>query len=832
MSMSRASRLLRKALAGTVAAALILLAPGYASYAAAAVVVGSFGSAAPGAAVGAAGAGAAASLPVSPIQALPMGAGLAPLNAAPSLSAFPVSVLPGAVAPAAVPTAGVLPVLPAAAAPLAAPSAPAGARAFSAAAAPVAAAASRAAAVPAPSAFGAASETPDAPSLRARLSRTAASLGETRDGTRKQSLLDRLFTGARTYFGLDEAAPARTPAAAPAAAPAPSAAAAAAAAAPSPISRSKSLAVLTAPSAHETGETPETAGRATPPSPVKLEGRGLQPGEKFLSEAKAASVPAAEPQAPKGDDWIDTKGVVGMFLQRSISIALFIQTALAYPLIAIGAVGTGTFGVLMALGPLAAIATGPLNGLIADKMSPRNGLIMLSLLRAAQTIALPALAYFGMLNFWTLLMMSVANGWQLSLLMTSENAYFRRLAGKNQLSNIYSLGAVNYLGLQVFLTLILGVGSLIDKFGPMMPFIASSVILPLVVVPLIWFLVPNTKGAGAAAAATQAVSSVKERLRGMADKGKAFLKKYRREIGLFAGAVGVYLAFHTTLPMSAALFWWVSRSDGFKAVWAQKNLRATMLLTALAFGLIYPFQYMMLPLMAGVLGGTAGKGLILGQLLGALFFGQLAANASQAKLPRVKIPFTGKTVPAERIVQGAVLAMAAAWTFLRLFPGSWPAAAGAAALSALLMYASSKLTSRGWIKHVGLGLAAASLIPLFFFGSLPAIFAGMMMLGLFAGPTQVALNTYFGSHAREASVGNAFGVSSSLNNSATSLGYGLMTLLVGLFAPVFPGVMGPLAVAFLGVGAVFYLFGPRLLPGLPEKDFDWGGKKPDQPEKK
>ena len=35
----------------------------------------------------------------------------------------------------------------------------------------------------------------------------------------------------------------------------------------------------------------------------------------------------------------------------------------------------------------------------------------------------------------------------------------------------------------------------------------------------------------------------------------------------------------------------------------------------MAFGLIFPFQYMALPLMAGVLGGAAGKAAILGQML-------------------------------------------------------------------------------------------------------------------------------------------------------------------------------------------------------------------------
>jgi len=437
-----------------------------------------------------------------------------------------------------------------------------------------------------------------------------------------------------------------------------------------------------------------------------------------------------------------------------------------------------------------------------------------------QTLALPLLATFGLLNFWTLLAMSIANGWQLSLLMTSENAYLRRLAGKNHLGNLNALNAVNYLALQVFLTLILGVGGWIDKLGLMTPYWATTIILPLVVCPIVWFMIPKTiPGETVAVKAKGPALPLGERLKTVAIKIKNFAKKYWAQIGVLGAAGVVYHVFNTTLPMSGALLWWVSRTDGFKAVWNQKNMRATMLLSALAFGLIFPFQYMALPLMAGVLGGVAGKAAILSQLLGALFFGQLAANASQANLPAVRIPFTSKKVKAERLVQGLVLVLGAAWSLLRLFPGNWLAAGASIAIGSALMYGASKFTDKGWVKFLGIGLAAASILPLVFWGSLPVIFAGMLGLGLFAGPVQVALNTYFGKNARSASIGNAFGVSSSLNNSATSFGYGLLTALVGMFSPVFPHALGPIAIAFAVIGAIFFFLGPKLLPGLAETVF-------------
>ena len=101
---------------------------------------------------------------------------------------------------------------------------------------------------------------------------------------------------------------------------------------------------------------------------------------------------------------------------------------------------------------------------------------------------------------------------------------------------------------------------------------------------------------------------------------------------------------------------------------------------------------------------------------------------------------------------------------------------------------------------------------------MPALFAGMLALGLFVGPASVALNSYFSRNAKEASIGNAFGVNSSMMNSATSFGYGLLTLLISFFSPAFPGALGPIAIAFLLIGAVFF-FAPRFLPGLPDQSF-------------
>ncbi len=534
------------------------------------------------------------------------------------------------------------------------------------------------------------------------------------------------------------------------------------------------------------------------------------------AEASAEILAALGKIAPAAEE-MDKRAIGGLFAQRTVSIIVFILTSIAYPLITIPAVGVASYGALMALGPLAAIATGPLNGLIADRMSARNGLALMAAMRGLLALALPAFALFGILNFWTLLLASIANGWLLSSLMITEGTYIRRLAGAKNVPMVNGLAAINYLTLQVLLGLVIGVGQYVDHFSLLLPFYISAVVHAALVIPIIWKTIPNIKPASSSA---KAAANFAATARAKGKAVEAFFAKYWKEAALFAASVGAYFLWHSALPISGALMFWISRSDGFKAIWAQKNLRWSMLLSALLAGLAFPMQSLALPLMASTLGGVAGKGLILGQLLGAYFFGQLIANAGQlsaptgaVKMPDIAIPFAGKTISFERLVSGVVLGLAAVWAGVRLFPGSLAAAAAAVAIGAALLYGSSKLSARGWIKFLGVGLAGV-LLPFAFWGSMPVLFAGVLLLGLFAGPSLVVLSSYFQTNAKSANLGAAIGVNGSTFNAAVSFGYGLMSLIVGLFTPAFPGALGPIGLIFLAAGACFF-FTPRLLPGLP-----------------
>lgn len=782
----------RRVLAGFLAFLTLAFAPGLVSYQAAAQVVN-------GAAAGRSG-----GVPVVPTAGL-NGVGIAPLSpsalfapglsgglSAPAFTPAPTlapSLAPAALTPSAVGAAAAIPSLPASV--VAAQAQALAARALSApAVVPSGAEASR---------EGALVPAADAKSQLAlageRLSAAADS--------EKTGFLDAFFTGARTIYGRltgDNSASGSMVAA-------PSGTAVANEA---PVAKS------------------EAAASATAPTPVALIGTGLQPGDKFLTAAAAdekPQVPAPAPSAP--DAATGARALKWMYIQDAISMSVFIMTSIAYPMIVIPAVGAVTYGVLMALGPLAAIALGPLSGMIANRFAPREGLAILSGLRAVLTVALPILALSGMISFWPLLIASIANGWQFSLLMTSRTAYTRRFAITDpkqtrswlHIGNLTTLGFSIYFVLQVLMGSIGQIGGLVDAMSPMMPFWISAGVNVLLVglnywkIPKIANVVSNAAGAAKAAAEP------------FAKKAAAFVKKFWKEIALFAGTMGVYAwglpfalpligtGIGSPLWMAAALVYWISRTETFKSVMSTPKIRNALLLSALAAGLIYPFQNLAMPLIAASLGA---KALIYGQLLGAFFFGQLLSNASMARLPEVRIPFINKTVGAERLLQAGVLTLAAIWAGVRLFPGSILAVAGAVAVGAALIAVTSRLTNRGWIKFFGIGLLAAVGVALSW-GFYPGIFASVMLLGLFVGPFVSAINAYISGNSDPKMVSQTFGVSSSLFNAMTSFGYGLLSATTKAYGdPAFPSALTPIIAVYIAA-AILFFFAPRWLPGLPEK---------------
>jgi len=779
----------RRVLAGFLSFLTLAFAPGLVSYQAAAQVVNGA-------------AGRSGGIPVVPTYGA-NGVGIAPLSpatflapglngglSAPAFSA-PVPALapafaPAALTPTAVNAAAAIPSLPASAV---------------AAQALASRALSAPAVVPSESAAPRDAAAAPAENAKSQLALAGERLSAAAD-SEKTGLLDAFFTGARNIYGRltgDNAASG------------------------SMVAAPAGTAV-----ANEVPVAKPSAQSASAPTPVALVGTGLQPGDKFLSAAAAdekPQVPAPAPSAP--DAATGARALKWMYIQDAISMSVFIMTSIAYPMVVIPAVGAVTYGVLMALGPLAAIALGPLSGMIANRFAPREGLAILSALRAVLTVALPVMALTGMISFWPLLIASIANGWQFSLLMTSRTAYTRRFAITDpkqtrswlHIGNLTTIGFSIYFVLQVLLGSIGQIGGVVDAMSPMMPFWISAAVnvaligLNMWKIPKIANIVANAAGAAKAAAEP------------FAKKAAAFVKKFWKEIALFAGTMGVYAwglpfalpligtGIGSPLWMAAALVYWISRTDTFKTVMATPKIRNALLLSALAAGLIYPFQNLAMPLIAASLGA---KALIYGQLLGAFFFGQLLSNASMARLPEVRIPLIGKTVAAERLLQAGVLALAAIWAGVRLFPGNLLAVAGAVAVGMALIAVTSRLTNRGWIKFFGIGLLAAVGVALSW-GFYPGIFASVMLLGLFVGPFVSAINTYISGNSDPKMVSQTFGVSSSLFNAMTSFGYGLLSATTKAYGdPAFPSALTPIIAVYIAA-AVLFFFAPRWLPGLPEK---------------
>ncbi|MDD5657562.1 MAG: hypothetical protein PHF00_09955 [Elusimicrobia bacterium] len=673
------------------------------------------------------------------------------------------------------------------------------------------------------------------------------------------------------------------------------------------------------------------------------------------SRGRAASLEILAAVGKRAPSGMDKKAVAGLFLQRTASIAAFIITSIAFPFLAVPIVGWGSYGVLMSLGTAAGIATGPLNGLIADRLSARNAMALNTILRVLLSLLLPAAAAFGVLNFGTLLAASFANGWLLSSIMTTESAYVKRLAGAENVLTVNNLIWINYLAVQVLLSLLLGIGSVVDKWDPIFAFTLNAIVNAAVVFPIIWFTMPSlspapkallfmeariakleaglagSKGEAKAAlleeiaAARRALAARERELKASVEGNRravaensarlaeletqspagprarwerwselsflradsairarataqaemelgrrtatfkdrlaeagAFLKKNWASGLVFAAGVGACLLWNTTMPIIGALTFWITTTDGFKVLWhgrgsevsprekelaeqieaarragrpvdrvvqaeygtwKNRMLRA-MLLLALVAIMMFPLQYLAIPKIATLLVGEPAKALVTGQLLGALFFGNLISTSAKARLPEKRLPLVGK-VPAERLVQFGVAVLGAVWAATGLFPGSMLAGAAAAMVIFGLISLSRRLSNRAWVKFVGVGFSAVWL-PYLVWGTslLPfvpvqlALMLSLLAIGMAFGPAYSYLMGYFYGNAAKDKSGAMGGVQGSLYNAAISAGYGLLSLAAALMNPAYPALLAGLGLFYLLAGFVFWR-APKALPGIP-----------------
>lgn len=525
------------------------------------------------------------------------------------------------------------------------------------------------------------------------------------------------------------------------------------------------------------------------------------------SQGKTATQEILKALGEKSPETVDKKALAGLFAQRTLSIAAFFLTNIAFPFLAVPVVGWAGYGALMALGSLAAVATGPLNGIMTDRLSTRNSMLINNAIRVALSLALPAFALFGALNFWTLLIAAMASGWLMSSIMITEGAYIKDLAGKKNIGAVNSLTWINFIVIQVLMGVIFGLGSVVDKWNPLVAFFISAGVHALLTMPIIWLTIPNT----------QRPKSDKPSLwtkfrdpKQISNALSAMFKDWK-QVALIVAAVASYALWSSPVPVAAALVVWIARTDGFREVWKHKGMRNSMIFLSLAAMLIYPLQYLAFPKMAELLGGAAGKGLLLGQFLGVFFFGNMIATAAQAKFQSWKIPGLGR-VAGERFLQAGVLGLLAAASLTVFFPGNLLAMAVTVLAGAGLMFLGSKVTPKGWIKILGIGLASiwlpylawtvpavAAVIPVHL-----ALTASLLLIGMFSGPVNVILNSYFQGHANGPDRGKYIGIEGSIFNAAIAIGFALLGLAAGLFAVPYPGALLAWGLAALAAGLLFW----------------------------
>jgi hypothetical protein len=530
--------------------------------------------------------------------------------------------------------------------------------------------------------------------------------------------------------------------------------------------------------------------------------------------ARAAAGPK-QSQMP-GMNW---KAFGGLMTARSLSIIAFLATTLAYAKIAIGAVGLASFGTLSALGGLVAVAAGPLTGRIAAKMSPRAGMALNALLRAVFLLNLPLFMAFGAVNFGTLLFGAIANAWVLSSTMTMEGAYVPKMFGIKNVRTMGGLLMVNYFGLQIIFGLILGIGKLVDGHNLMIPFYIASAV-NAAVIPLLWWTLPKGEKASPSAASAAPSESKPSPLKAVA----GFFKTYWKEAALFLGSFATFPLWHSAIPVALALTYWITRTPVFLKIKSDKPLLGALGLVALGAFVLYGLQVFALPAMAGAIAGKASS-LLLGQMMGALFLGQMVSSSSMLQLPVFRVPFLGR-VPAQNLVKGLVLSMVAAFSLTGLFPGSILAALAVTGVAGAMMWFAHKLTDKGWISLAGVGLSTVA-IPAILWGTgaiVPALLAALAMFGYFYGPASVAVTAYIQKRAPAGMIPQVMGIYGSLLNAGISLGIGTFALLSTLLTPQFPALLWALFAVAVGAAAAFY-FGSKKLPGLPQDSFHQKGDK-------
>jgi hypothetical protein len=527
---------------------------------------------------------------------------------------------------------------------------------------------------------------------------------------------------------------------------------------------------------------------------------------------------AALPSEPAGDFSPEVKrALLGMFASRVFSMIAFSIAAIAYPLMVMEAVGQAQMFNLYSLGGIISIGMALVAGKAADHMPLKKYALANVALRGVLGLANAALYSLGLLNFWTLLGLSVVNAWQFSTLFVTDPAIMTALVGKDRsrIRSADSLLRIATILVSVGSGLFLGAAA-VKSLGLAATFVVVSAVFAAPVL-ILWRTLPDVKHPG-------------EREARLSDLMGAFRAAEWKKHALKAAAIGAgfiaSLVWQSPLPVIAALLPVLLRSPLVRETLGRHRLlKMAMVFVMVTAVAETPLRNAVLGALAQATVGAGEKAAYLGQLLASYYMGQLVTGTGELDTG-IRIRAGKREFSLKTLLKWVGAASFAAWVSLMLLPASWSFGGlgrALAAAAALLFYhgvheATPKVSERGWMRWEVLGLLGMAL-PLFFWGSPAAFFASLFFFGLVHSPNMNLMHSSYASQAMEHAPGSfqsLMGVKGSFLNMANSIAYAVYGLAMTLpaqwwGAPAFPFAWW-VAVAMYAFIAALFLAGSFKIP--------------------
>ena len=222
---------------------------------------------------------------------------------------------------------------------------------------------------------------------------------------------------------------------------------------------------------------------AEPPGPER-------PGESFRTEEKVPAPKPAEPPVP--DEAKRT--IKGFTLARIFSISVFALHQIAFAFMAIDAVGGGQFATIMLISGLASIPLAFVNGMLVDKLTPRQILIGGSSLLAVSSVAMGLLKAAGMISFGVLIPLSIVTQFMLIAVIVGEASLIPKILkdAPHAIPRTFALFDLIFAGISALASVAGGV--LVKTYlGFSGTFYLYAAVQALVVIPIYLWFMPNVQ---------------------------------------------------------------------------------------------------------------------------------------------------------------------------------------------------------------------------------------------------------------------------------------------------------------------------------------------------